>query len=271
MSVPERPRIYVVSDGRGGTCQRVIDAALVQFRGLACETVRCTDIQTPEQVEEVVGRAASDRGVVFYTLVSRETREAMHRATHRLLVPAVDILGPALSALDDLFQSAPEAKPGLLYEAHREHYDRVEAMQFALLHDDGQNPQELPEADVVLVGVSRSSKTSTCFYLAYAGVRAANVPLIPDVEPPRELLRLPPERVIGLRINTHRLMAIRQARWAGKDLRRYRDKRAVAHEVIEAMRLMERKSWRSIDVSYRAVEEIASWVMDMRGLKRRRG
>jgi regulator of PEP synthase PpsR (kinase-PPPase family) len=273
MADPVTPKIYIVSDGRGETCRQVIDAALVQFGGAHCDTVRCADVRTRERIEEIASTAARDGGVIFYTLVSPETRQAMQRASRQRFVPTVDILGPALSALDDLFGSAPGGTPGLLYETNRDRFDRIEAMHFTLRHDDGQRTHELDLADVVLVGVSRSSKTSTCFYLAYAGVLAANIPLIPGVEPPPELLKLPAEKVIGLRITSARLMALRQSRLStlGRaELGEYRDQRTIARELIEAGRLMKEQGWRSIDVSYRAVEEIASQVMDMRGLKRRR-
>jgi [pyruvate, water dikinase]-phosphate phosphotransferase / [pyruvate, water dikinase] kinase len=271
METPYKPRLFVVSDGRGRTCQHVLDAALVQFRDQPCEVITCSGVRSADQIREVVEMAAEERGVIFYTLVAQETRSALDHACLELEVPSVDILGPALSALHDVIQSSPEATPGLLYDSDRERFDRIESVHFTLKHDDGQRPQDLEEADVVLVGVSRSSKSATCFYLAYAGIRAANVPLVPDIKPPAELLALPPERVIGLRLNAMRLRKIREARLVSMKsgwVEQYVDKRMIAREVLAANRLMEEHSWRHIDVSYRAVEEIASRVMEMRGFKR---
>jgi regulator of PEP synthase PpsR (kinase-PPPase family) len=271
MEVPFRPRIFVVSDGRGETCRHVLDAALVQFRGRECDIETFSKVRTADQVREVVAHAADVNAVVFYTLVAHETRSALDHACLEHEVPAVDILGPALSALHDVIQSLPEATPGLLYESDRERFDRIESVHFTLKHDDGQRPQDLHEADVVLVGVSRSSKSATCFYLAYAGIRAANVPIVPDIKPPPELLALPPEKVIGLRLNAMRLRKIREARLVSMKtgwVEHYVGKRMIAREVLVANRLMEENGWRSIDVSYRAVEEIASRVMDMRGFRR---
>jgi regulator of PEP synthase PpsR (kinase-PPPase family) len=224
-------------------------------------------------VEEIVAEAAAVGGVIFYTLVSPETRRAIDRASRERFVPIVDVLGPVLSALDDVFQSTHTATPGLLYASRRATIDRGKAIRYTLEHDDGQRPHELSEADVVLVGVSRSSKTATCYYLAFAGVRAANVPLVPGIKPPRQLLEIPPEKVVGLRVNTMRLRNVRLARFEGlkqDDIEHYVEKRAIANEVIGAMRQMKEHGWRSIDVSYRAVEEIASRVMEMCDLKRRR-
>jgi len=262
--------IYVVSDGRGDTCNQLVHAALVQFHGQQYKLVRKAEVRTPEAVEAIVAQAAESHAVVFYTLVSADTREAMKTATEQLLVPTVDVLGPSFSALHDLFKSAPQHTPGLLYASDRERFDRIDAIDYTLKHDDGQRPHELGEADVVVVGVSRASKSSTCFYLAYAGIRAANVPLVPEVPPPRQLLELDPQRVIGLRVNVIRLRTVREARAMRLRLEpthAYVDKRDIAREVLTANRMMDRYGWRSIDVSYMAIEETAREVIALRGLK----
>ena len=148
----------------------------------------------------------------------------------------------------------------------------MDAIEYTLKHDDGQRPHELSAADVVLVGVSRASKSSTCFYLAYQGIRAANVPLIPGVPLPSQILRLPSSKVIGLRLNPARLLSVREARASHLHLPEtdpYIDPRSVAREVLDADSLMDRRRWRSIDVSYLAIEEIAREVMSLRGFKRR--
>ena len=263
-------QIYVVSDGRGETCSQVLKASLVQFEGQRYRTIRRAEIRSVKQVEQIVSKAAESYAVIFFTLVGDETRQAMVRASRELGVPTVDILGPAFSALHDLFKRDPGGTPGLLYASEREQFDRHEAIDYTLKHDDGQRPHELTKADVVLVGVSRASKSSTCFYLAYEGVKAANVPLIPGVDPLQQLLEVRPEKVVGLRVNVMRLMTVREARSYNMGLSpsdSYIDKPAIAREVIEANRMMERHGWRSFDASYLAIEEIAREVMKMRGLK----
>jgi len=267
---PKAPQIYVVSDGRGETCSQLLKASLVQFEGQRYRTMRRADIRTVKQVEQAVRKAADTHAVIFYTLVGDETRQAMVRASRELGVPTVDVLGPAFSALHDLFKRDPGGTPGLLYASEREQFDRHDAIDYTLKHDDGQRPYELSRADVVLVGVSRASKSSTCFYLAYEGVKAANVPLIPGVDPLQQLLELKPEKIVGLRVNVMRLMTVREARSYNMGLTpsdSYIDKPAIAREVIEANRMMERHGWRSFDASYLAIEEIAREVMKMRGLK----
>jgi hypothetical protein len=264
------PTVFIVSDGRGETATQVLKAAAFQFENQRYRTIRRAGVRTPEEVAEVVGEARTAGAVIFYTLVKEETRRAMRRISGTKLVPTVDILGPAFSALHDQFKRKRGATPGLLYALERDRFDRMTAFDYTLTHDDGQRPHELSRADVVLVGVSRASKSSTCFFLAYEGIRAANVPLIPGIPPPPQLLRLPRNRVIGLRVNVDRLIAIREAR--AQDLGRwgaepYLDRRSVAHEVIAANRLMDEHGWHSIDVSYLAIEEIAKEVMRLRQLK----
>lgn len=266
-------KIYAVSDGRGETCEQVVRAALVQFGGQSYGLERRAEVRTPRDVRALVRRAARERAVVFYTLVGETTRREMAEVSRRLLVPTVDVLGPAFSALFDLFRRGPGATPGLLYASDPKRYASREAIEFALRHDDGQRCEDLAQADVVLVGVSRSSKTSTCFYLAAAGVKAANVPLVPGVAVPRALTRLGRRKVIGLRVNVARLMTIREARADALGIAAsdpYLEERAVAREVIEANRTMERHGWASLDVSYLAVEEIARQVLGLRGLGKQR-
>ena len=212
--------------------------------------------------------------MVFYTLVGPDTRRAMSESAAQLGVPAVDVLGPAFSALHDLFKAAPRSRPGLLYSSERERFDRHDAIDYTLSHDDGQHLDGLGEADVVLTGVSRSAKTSTCFYLAYEGVKAANVPIVPGLPSPPELTRLDPARVVGLHVNALRLATVREARahMLGRaPLESYLDEHAIRREVLEARRLMDAHGWRTVDASYLAVEEIARQVMALRGLRGARG
>jgi len=269
---PRSPQIFVVSDARGETCSQVLRAALVQFEGQRHRIQRRADVRTADEVEKIVRQAADSHAVIFYTLVGNETRRAMVRFARELAVPTVDVLGPAFSALHDLFNRAPDRTPGLLYASDRDQFDRHQAIDYTLKHDDGQRPRDLDQADVVLVGVSRASKSSTCFYLAYQGVKAANVPLIPGLPPLPQLLRLDPRKVIGLRINVMRLMTVREARSYNLGLpaeHSYVDKPTIAREVIEANRIMERHGWQSFDASYMAIEEIAREVMKLRGLEGR--
>ena len=268
----KKPTIFLVSDGRAETAARVLQAAAVQFEGEKFNVELRRNIRTPEAVRRVVEEAEKLDAIIFFTLVGIETRKAMHLAMGRN-IEIIDLLGPVITALHNRFKRAPGAIPGLLYDQDRDRYDRMTAFDYVLTHDDGQRIHELKRADVVLVGVSRSSKSSTCFYLAFQGVRAANVPLVPGIDPPKQLLTLPPSRVIGLRISVQRLLSVRNARMPDLGLdadQNYVDRRAVAAEVNEANRLMDKHRWNTIDVSYLAVEEIARQVLHLRWPKRRR-
>lgn len=270
MAVSKAPTIYIVSDGRGDTCTQLVRAALVQFQNQRHRLVRKAEVRSPQAVEKILAKAVEEHAVVFYTLVSDDTRETIKAVAEKLLVPTVDVLGPSFSALHDLFKSSRQHTPGLLYHSDRERFDRIDAIDYTLKHDDGQRPHELGRADVVLVGVSRASKSSTCFYLAYAGIRAANVPLVSEVPVLPQLLAVDPEKVVGLRVNVMRLRTVREERAMRMRLDpsdRYTDKRELAREVRAANELMDLQGWRSIDVSYLAIEEIAREVMALRGFK----
>lgn len=270
MPAKRTPTVFIVSDGRGDTAAQVLRAAAVQFEGRSYRVVRCAAVRTARQVLEIVDDARRAKAIIVYTLVEEEVRRTMRRASGRRLVPTVDILGPCFTALAGQFRARRGSIPGLLYASDRDHLDRMDAIDYTLGHDDGQRTHDLRRADVVLVGVSRASKSSTCFFLAYAGIRAANVPLIPGIPLPRALEALSPERVVGLRVNVERLITVRSVRAAnlgGSSLDAYVDKRAVAREVLEANRIMEAHDWRSIDVSYMAIEEIAREVMRLRNLE----
>jgi regulator of PEP synthase PpsR (kinase-PPPase family) len=262
--------IFIVSDGRGRTAEQVLRAALVQFENKRYEMVLKAEVRTVEQVVLAVEEAWASNATIFYTLVSEETRAVMKKASEELLVPAVDLLGATLTALHDVFHSRPGSTPGLLYEVDRDSIDRHDAIDYVLKHDDGQYPHELDQADVIIVGVSRVSKSSTCFYLAYEGIRAANVPLVAGIPPPKQLLEVEPSKVVGLTQNVLRLRMIREARVASRNLRSvddYLDKRGIAEELRYANQLMRRHGWLSVDVSYLAVEEIAKRVMDLCGFR----
>jgi regulator of PEP synthase PpsR (kinase-PPPase family) len=258
------PTVFIVSDGRGDTATQVAKAAAVQFEGVRYQTARRSHVSTPEQVRTIVREASRSNAVVLYTLVSEEVRKAMRQNSREFHVPSVDLLGPVFTAMGGLFERKRGATPDLLYALDRERIDRMDAIDYTLKHDDGQRPHELGSADVVLVGVSRVSKSTTCFYLAYEGVRAANVPLVEGVDPPKQLLALPPHKVIGLRVQLSRLLTVREKRAVNIGLRvsnPYLDRRDVAREIAAANRLMEDHGWRAVDASYLAVEEIAREVM----------
>jgi len=260
--------VHVLTGGSGRTCQQVLRAALAQFPEAHTEVVLRPCVDSARAAELEAAEAANAHAVVCHSLVEPEVRERFVREAELRGVRYVDVLGPTLSALEDALGVPPLGKPGLSYQLHREQFDRMDAVDFTLAHDDGLCAHELDHADIVLVGVSRVSKSVTCFYLAYHGIRAANVPLHPQIELPGELLRVAPAKVVGLTLNPHRLRLLREMRLGTlkSDASNYIEELAIHGELVYAERLMRERGWRCIDVSYQAVEEVAMELL--RGLSR---
>ena len=214
------------------------------------------------------GRSADKNVVICHSLVTPEVRDAVLEETKRHMIPNVDILGRVVAMLSDHLGDKPAEKPGLSYKLQKGYFDRIDAVSFTLDHDDGAHPDTLAKADVVLVGVSRVSKSVTCFYLGYRGIRAANVPIIPGCELPKQLFKIPKEKVIGLVVNPSRLQNVREVRQevlgAGQ-LDYYVNRSDINQELRYAQDVINKNGWRCIDVSYMAVEEVAREVMQMIG------
>ena len=252
-------KIYVLSGGTGRTASQVLEASLAQFIDPAVEIVERLRVRSAEAAVEVVDEAAKTNAVLVHTIVSPEIRQAVTESAMRQHVRTFDVLGPALALLEDLLHAKPQRQPGLSHELRKERYDRIDAVDFTLAHDDGCLVRELDQADVILVGVSRVSKSVTCFYLAYRGVRAANVPIVGISEPPRELAKSDPAKVIELTMNARRLASLREARAEtfGSADEAYVDQREISRELGHVSTMSEKYGWHCIDVSYRSVEEVA--------------
>lgn len=263
----EQPlQIVIVSGGSGRTGQQLVQSALAQFDSANVEIVLRSRVQTPDAAVRVIESVRDQRAVLCHTLVQPEVRETVVRECQLRNIHAVDLMGPTLMLLDDHLDGRPRNEPGLSYALNKEQFERIDAVDFTLAHDDGARMRDLHLADVVLVGVSRVSKSVTCFYLAARGVRAANVPLVALRSAPPELTRLDPQRVIGLTMSVSRLSAIRQTRLARishRPVNGYAEKREAAVELRQATDLMGRHGWRQIDVSYKATEEVAGEIIEM--------
>jgi regulator of PEP synthase PpsR (kinase-PPPase family) len=265
MEAREDYRIYVLSDGTGQTGKRVLEAALLQF-DLPVMIIRIPDVRTVEQVNEVVAAAARDRGMIVYTLVSVELRQAVHMAAMERGVIAVDLLGGLLARLQDFLHRTPWGRPGLLYQTDEGYYRRVDAMEFTVQHDDGQKLDDLEEADVVIVGPSRTSKTPVSFYLAYRGWKVANVPIVLGLEPPAALQALNPRKVVGLTIDPERLALIRRERLKNMGVvepSNYADLEHIQQEVRYSLRWCTKLRWPVVNVTGKAVEETANEIVNL--------
>ncbi len=260
--------IVIVSGGTGRTATAVVTSALAQFERPSVQIVDHKNVRTSSAACRIVREIPSTPAVILHSLVSPKVRDTLLEEAKRRMIATVDVLGPVLAALSDQLRLTPQGKPGLSYKRQKDYFDRVDAVSFTLEHDDGAGLATLHKADVVLVGVSRSSKSVTCFYLGYRGIRAANVPLIAGMVPPEQLLKIPPEKVIGLTLTPNRLANIRQARQQRlrtAAVNYYVEHEAIRNEVRYALKLMRKHRWRCLDVSYMAVEEVAVQVLQMVG------
>ena len=253
-------QVFAVSDGTGGTAERVIRAALTQFEKPVA-VHRFGEVRTVGQVREIVREAARRKALIVHTLVQAELRQAMFDEARKRHVHTQDLMGPLLERLSDLLEVSPLARPGLY--GQEEYNRRIEAVDFALRHDDGRHVEELEHAEVVLVGVSRTGKTPLSIYLAYRGWMVGNVPVVLGVEPPSLLFRLPPERVIGLTVQPGRLAQLRRTRAMRMKggMVNYADPSHVREEVRYAREVFRRGGWRVVDMTSKPIEEAAAEVV----------
>jgi regulator of PEP synthase PpsR (kinase-PPPase family) len=239
-------------------------ASAGQFEPNEFEIVRIPYIKTVEQIEEIVKQAVEANGVICHTLVSPQLCAAFREEAQKYNIPAIDILGPVLKALEQTSGQTPKFKPGTIHQLDESYFEKIEAVEFAVKYDDGKNPQGLLKADVVLVGVSRTSKTPLSMYLAHRRIKVANVPMVPEATLPKELFEVPPEKIIGLIIDPNKLVDIREERLRNMGLsttKSYASIERIKEEVIYAKEVMQRLKCPIIDVSNKAIEETASKIM----------
>src|SRR5262245_34530102 len=258
--------LHLISDATGETLNTVAKAVAAQFEGISAREHIYSLVRTERQLRRAVDHISAEPGVVFFTLVNPSLRKLLETECKKLNVPCVSILDRAVEILGKYLGAKESHRPGGQHEMDSRYLERVEALNFAIQHDDGQNAQNLALADVVLVGVSRSSKTPTCVYLAIRGVKAANIPVVPGVELPQQLFSLAKPLVVGLWLSPERLLQIRRNRLAtmgetkGTD---YVDEESVRTEVASTRKLFERCEWPSIDVTRRSVEETAAAILNL--------
>jgi [pyruvate, water dikinase]-phosphate phosphotransferase / [pyruvate, water dikinase] kinase len=262
--------VFVVSDATGRTAELVVRAALVQFQGADVQLTLRSHVRSGEAVRRVVDEAAEAHGLIVHTVVSAALRNAILTEGRSRSVPTIDLLGPLLLRLEDLLRLQPMAKPGLFRELDQEYRRRFEVFEFAVKHDDGQDPRGLAQADVVLVGVSRTSKTPLSVFLAGRGLRTANVPVVHQLPLPEELFRLDPRKVVGLSIKPDRLLELRRARL--QQLKTppkfpYADPRQVWAELEYALRLFGQGGWPVVDVTDKSIEEVAAEILILTGVE----
>jgi regulator of PEP synthase PpsR (kinase-PPPase family) len=254
--------VYTLSDSSGETAEAVAKAALVQFPPGRASIYRLPQIRSTEQLKALIHEMSGDRAIIAYTLVLPEYQLALEEEAVRYQIPTVDLLGPLISRLATLTLLSPLSQPGRLHLLDEKYFKRIEAVDFAIRFDDGKNPDGIMQADLVLTGVSRTSKTPNCMYLAHHyGLKAANVPLVFGVEPPLALFKIPSQKVIGLTIDPYLLAEIRTTRAQILGLAKtaeYADPERIVQEVKYAKKLFKELNCHVIDVSAKAIEETSS-------------
>ena len=267
----DRINLHLVSDATGETLNSIARATVAQFEHARILHHRWSLIRTRFQLHRVLEGIEAEPGPVLSTLVEKGLRAELETACLRLGLPVVHVLDPVLAMLQDQFGEAAMSRPGRQYVLDADYFRRIDAMHFVLAHDDGQAQAGIAEADVVLVGVSRSSKTPTSFYLANRGIKAANIPLVPSLPEP-EVLNDAPCPVIGLTLDAEALIEIRRHRLrligAGDgalhhDSGEYVDLETVQAELLWARRFCARRGWPVIDVTRRSIEETAATVLQL--------
>ena len=258
--------VHLVSDSTGETLNAMAKAVVARFEGVIPIEHIYALVRTPRQLERVLEEIEAAPGIVLHTLVDPELRQMLEAGCRRVGAPQLGALDPLVKVVGGYLGAALSRKIGAQHALDSDYFERMGALDFAMHHDDGQGLDELERADVVLVGVSRTSKTPTCVYLAHRGIRAANVPLVPTQDPPELLSQLKHPLVVGLVVSPDRLVSIRRNRLQhlGVDpTTDYVDTDRVRDETVRARRLFERLGWPVIDVSRRSVEETAAQVINL--------
>ncbi len=255
---------YLLSDGTGETAELILSAAIAQFSKDAVKLIRIGHILSEDQVIEQLSNAEENQTLVFYTFVNRELAKFTDKECKKHGVDSLDLISPILSKLSIFFGHSPEGTPGLLHEVGEEYYDRMEAMEFTLKNDDGQSISHLEEADIILVGVSRSSKTPLSIYLSCRGFKVVNIPLVGEIAPPQALLKVDPGKVCGLFLEVNQLLGRREIRVKAMGVSPftdYIDYDMVKQELRWARALCRDNDWKAINVTGKSVEESAHEVL----------
>jgi regulator of PEP synthase PpsR (kinase-PPPase family) len=258
--------VHLVSDATGETLHAIAKAALAQFERVDVQEHAYMMVRSRRQLERAVEHIAEDPGLVFFTLASLELRSELVAQCAKLSVPCLDVLEGPVAAMRLFFGAAETHRPGGQHEVDQRYLLRIEALNFTIQHDDGQSLDTLNEAEVVLVGASRTSKTPTCVYLAIRGIRCANIPLVPGIPVPHALSTATKPLVVGLWASAERLIQVRRNRLSTMGEARdtdYVELDSVRAEITKTRRLFEQNGWPAIDVSRRSIEETAAAILNL--------
>jgi [pyruvate, water dikinase]-phosphate phosphotransferase / [pyruvate, water dikinase] kinase len=258
--------LHLVSDATGETLNAVAKAAIAQFDSSIPIEHTYALVRTTRHLDRVLSQIEDMPGIVIYTLVNYDLRDMLEQRCAELQLPCLSVLDPVIQIIGTYLGAEISHRPGGQHSLTPEYFQRIEALQYTMAHDDGQLTHELHAADVVLLGVSRTSKTPTCIYLANRGLKAANIPVVPNIPLPDNLAQLRKPLIVGLTTNPDRLVQVRRNRLLQlheKDETTYTNMDLVVEEVRYARRLYAQNNWPVIDVTRRSIEETAAAIMNL--------
>ena len=257
--------LHLLSDATGETLMAVSRAVVAQYPGVSAMEHIYPLVRTHDQLDRAIGEIETAPGIVLYTLVDQDLIARLEASCQQAGAPTLSVLGPILDFFHGYLGMEVTARPGAQYLLNSDYFRRIDALNFSMAHDDGQNVEEYEEADIVLLGISRTSKTPTSIYLANRGLKTANIPMVPRVEVPSSIRFLVKPLVVGLLATPDRIVQVRRSRILSHadDMTDYVDKKLVTEEINSSRRLFERQGWPTIDVTRRSIEETAAAIMDL--------
>ena len=267
--------LHLISDATGETLLAVGRAAAAQYATVSSIEHVFPLIRNQKQLSHALSEVEANPGIVLYTLVDKDLATQLETRCRELGLPCLSILGPVLGLFQNYLGAEITPRVGGQHTLNADYFRRIDALNFTMLHDDGQHTEDLEQADVILVGVSRTSKTPTSIYLANRGIKTANIPLVPGIDPPPQLETTVQPLVVGLYASPERIVQIRQNRLLTLNAQQtdsaYIDRQAVSEEIATSKRLCAQHGWPSIDVSRRSIEETAAAVIALLQERRREG
>jgi [pyruvate, water dikinase]-phosphate phosphotransferase / [pyruvate, water dikinase] kinase len=258
--------MHLISDATGETLNTVARAAMAHYADYQPVEHIYALVRTPKQLQRVLGEIERQPGVVLFTLIDKDLRNQLERRCAELAVPCISILDPVIASLAQYLNARSRPQIGRQHALNAEYFRRIDALNFTMLHDDGQHANDLDTADVILTGISRSSKTPTSIYLANRGIKAANIPIMPNIPIPSQLEAVKGPLIVGLIASAERIAQIRRHRLLSLNETNetdYVDHRAITEELVHMRKLCTRHNWPIIDVTRRAIEETAAAVINL--------
>jgi hypothetical protein len=258
--------IHMVSDSTGETVSSVMRSVMSQFEKVEVEEHTWALVRTEGQMDRVLQSIEENPGPVLYTIIDRDMQAKLIKFCRKLRLPCIPVLAKITNELSSYFGVQAKAKPGRQYELDEEYFEKVDAIHYTLAHDDGQETETLDEADIILVGASRTSKTPTCVYLSYKGLYVANVPYVQGVPLPKNLFTIKEPLIVGLVISPERLGQIRKSRLLSLNEDKttsYVDEEAILEELRESRKIFAKNNWPVIDVTRKSVEETSAQIMQI--------